>query len=209
MSKCCLGTKRYYYKYEYDTFEQPVLTSNGVVDSNSFAVFDNIGTSENATIFQAFDSNLTNYSIRYKSQGGGLNMYNPNPLNITLIKVKNSGGGSWGVRSVLTGQVLATNNKNNFKVLKNFSNSISAGGGEWEIDLSDNENYYTYYRIVGFTTSYGNAGASDQVFFADIKLTATEQKIIESTEEDYDFYLDKPIALLNKNEDNEFIAYKY
>lgn len=31
----------------------------------------------------------------------------------------------------------------------------------------------------------------------------------ESTEDDYDFYLDKPIALLNKNEDNNFIAYKY
>lgn len=189
-------TIRKYYKYQYNDFIQPVLTSNGVIGGHSFAVSNPGGWESSYPAFQAVDNNTGTISIFQKGTGYYFQFYNPNPLNVTNLNITNTGGDAWGTRALTAGSIMASNNGIDFVELLTYSNSVTGGNASWSIDLSSNADYYKYYRIITTGTSYANSGAASQCIIAELKITAQEQTIIEGTESDHDFYEDVAVYKL-------------
>jgi hypothetical protein len=183
-------TIRKYYKYQSENWIQPVLTGNGVVGSNGFAVSETGSWESSYPAFWAMDNATSTYNIFQKGTGYYFQFYNPNPLNVTNLNITNFAGDAWGTRALTAGSIMASNNGIDFVELLTYSNSVTGGSGNWNIDLSSNTEYYKYYRIIATSTSYANSGAVNQCMISELRITAKEQVPVESSEADYDVYED-------------------
>lgn len=187
--KCYVLKRKQYWKYQYQNWTQPVLTSDGIIGSNSFATSQTSLTESGYEAFRAFDNNTSTVCLFAKSTGY-FQWYNPNPLKITNMKLTNFAGDAWGTRALTAGSIQVSNNGSDFVELKTFTNSATGGGANWNIDLSTNTGYYKYYRIVCTGTSYAVSNAANQCHIAELKITATEQITVKATKNDYDFVTD-------------------
>lgn len=184
--------------YKYTNWTQPVLTSNGVIGSNSFAVSETGSWESSDPAFQAMDNNTGTVNIFQKGTGYYFQFYNPNPLNVTNLNITNFAGDAWGTRALTAGSIMASNNGIDFVELLTYSNSVTGGSASWNIDLSTNTGYYKYYRIIATGTSYSNNGAVNQCMINELKITAKEQITVENSESDYDFFRDVDVYKLPK-----------
>ena len=130
-------------------FEQPILSANGTLGGDSFAVTSNFTNSVNT--YLAF--NLTNTSIVYTNNATGeLVFYNPNALIVKSIK--------WitydNNRNPIDYSVEASNDGENYTSI--VSHQTATAGAETLIDLSINSTAYKYYKIIchAFNTNQGN-----------------------------------------------------
>lgn len=147
-------------------FVQPVLTANGELGGNSFAV---AASSEYSTSYMAWNAFDSTNSTTWSSLGNALpcyiTFYNPEPLNVTSLKLTNKEN----TEAFVTGKVYGSNDNNGWEVLATFTNpSPSVANAEWEVSLKSNEKYFKYYRISADTTQGTNVG------FANIAITANE-----------------------------------
>ena len=166
------------------SWKQPVFTSasdNGTLGGDKFA-FD-------AYLFDPYLGQATwrimsnpnsvgNYEDCGRvSWGGYWTIYNPNALNITSLKVMNMNH-SVTYRNCPIGGVNILGSKDgiNYTLLKSYTNTNGTGGAWWTIDMSNNTNYYKYYRIQHTTKSLAGDG-STSVGIARLIITAT-QKIV-------------------------------
>ena len=187
MQKAYKQTVRHYYKYVYNSFNRPNLTANGTIGENNFAVQ---ASSEygNYKAYLAFDgvysasSPSENYN-NYWCTGAGLYngyiiFYNPNPLNISSLKIQQPMGSHYYVSGILYG----SNNNVDWTQLATFTPSTTAYSF-YTLDL-EYVDYYKYYKIY-------IDGVNHSPALAEVEITATEKVAVESTSSDYDFYEDE------------------
>ena len=178
-------TVRTYYKYQYNDWTQPTLTANGSMGGSSFAVIcDNAESSY--PIYKAFDDNASTFSSINIGQPCEIIIYNPNPLRITNFEITNR----MEHNLAITGYTIygSTNNSNWVEIVSG-TNKLTSSGAVWNIDMSENQTAYKYYKIA--VTSATTDGGNFQV--AEINITAQEQIAVKASESDYDTYEDKLI----------------
>ena len=132
---------------------QPVLTENGTLGGNTFAVYcdDTIYTNSNPAYF-AFDNNSSTSAVfgvyNYKS----LTIYNPIPIKLKSFTwtQPNIGGGYC--------RLYASNDNLNWTLIHEEVSSPTEGTYTW--DFINNEISYKYFRFDGKSTSGGAFGVS-------------------------------------------------
>ncbi len=136
-------------------FEQPVLSANGTLGGDSFAV---AASSQHANIpggaWNAFNGTNTGVNDCWHSSGVNnewLTFYNPLPINVTKLTITNRNtttSGDWHL--VGSGTVYGSNDNSNWEELVEFTNpntTTDCGNASWEIDLSSNNKSYKYYKL--------------------------------------------------------------
>lgn len=179
-------TKRHrdYYKYIYQDWTQPVLTTNGVMGGNSFAVSTNVAQYSGSSAYHLFDnSSATNFHSNKGTTTGHIDLYNPKPLIITNIVMNNQTGNA--NRASSAGTVYGSDNGSSWEKIKEYTNSVQDGSASWSIDLSSNKKGYNYYRIE--STSGGSGG---YWVIGGLNITAQEREKIGGTAESADYYVD-------------------
>lgn len=196
--------KTRYYKYDYTAFAQPTLTQETpAVGGDDFAV-------EVSSIWydggwKAFDNVASTYWHAGRGLPQWLTFYNPFPLNVTSLEITNDPTGRPGIT---TGIVQASNDNLTWIDLKAFTNTVTAVGDSWSIDLSDNTEFYKYYRLYITGSSY----ISDNSYWAvisQINITATERKIIAGSASDYDYFDTVEVRKLVIGTEKKFYKYVY
>jgi hypothetical protein len=167
-----------YYKYVYQDWTQPVLTANGTMGGESFAVGQSSSYSSN-DFWKLFAATPSQWH-----SGKGLpqwvSWYNPNPLKVTKLFFKGHGSGNIG-----NGIIQACDDNESWVDVVSFSNTNSTG--DFEIDLSSNGTHYKYWRIY-ITSCYYNASGYYPLIAAGFNITAQEVIGTElSTPDDYDY----------------------
>ena len=183
------------YKYITQEWVQPILSANGTLGGNSFAVQANSNYSS-FYAYKAFDGNT---GTSWQSNGTSasatyLIFYNPNPLTVT--KITWNGTPTYG--TITAGIVYGSNSNGNWTQLATFSGGSTSGG---TMDLSSNTEYYSYYKIT--PTSWTDSGGTWTNGWAELKITATERVGEKEVEENGDFT--KDFYLLYK-ESNKYYA---
>lgn len=178
-------TIRTYYKYVYDSFSQPVLSANGTIGENAFAVLPS-AQDNSYPCWKAFDNNTSTFWCTAAKTLANQNivMYNPVQLNVTGISITNKNNNN---AAITAGTVYGSDDNLNWNELTTFTNSVTTALSVWSIDLSGNTEYYKYYKLA--ITSSGGA-SNNRGAITEVSLTATERTVEESTSSDYDFYID-------------------
>lgn len=134
-------------KAYWKTWQQPVLTSNGTMGGDSFAVSSNVvqyGASDCA-VYMAFDDKTnTQFHSTSGVLTGYIDWYNPKPLKITNIKITNQQ--SYDSRASTAGKIYGSNNGTDWTLLTSYTYNTSLGQ-IWNIDLSSNTQAFLYYRL--------------------------------------------------------------
>ena len=136
-------------------FEQPVLSANGTLGGDSFAV---AASSQHANIpggaWNAFNGTNTGVNDCWHSSGVNnewFTFYNPLPINVTKLTITNrnaTASGDWHM--VGSGTVYGSNDNSNWEELVEFTNpntTTDCGNASWDIDLSSNNKSYKYYKL--------------------------------------------------------------
>lgn len=167
-------TKRHYWKYQYLQWTQPVLTQNGTIGGDSFAV-DGPSTGTNYPVWAAFGNTTLFWAATDStSVAVTLYLYNPNPLKVSSLywKIKDNN------RYPTTWEWYGSNDNQTWTLINNGTNN----SGEFTLSFDDT-NGYTYFKLYMPTN---NRGVNAQT----ITLTAQERVVVAGTEQDYDFYTD-------------------
>ena len=183
-----------YYKKIETPFNQPVLTSDGTLGGSSFAVSTTGGVySSGHELYRGFDNNTATSYIATAGAKPIITMYNPIPLNITKFQVTNRTEGTANVE-IKQYKINVSNDGLTYTNIYSGTNSISAMGGIWNIDLSANNGYFKYYQIEVLSI-----GSVNYCEFAEIQITATEQTWQQCTKQEYDLLPDSDRMLDSSN----------
>ena len=155
---------------------QPILSANGTLGGNSFAVYTN-NQNSSYPAWKAFDGStsaesnewVTSIITTSTSQSLELIMYNPDAIRVTNISVTNR---RFNNTYASAGNVYGSNDNSSYTLLKTFTNNVATALTAWDIDLSSNTEFYKYYKIV--FTGIVCAGSAHYFGIAEITLTATE-----------------------------------
>lgn len=185
-----------YYKYVYEDWQQPVLTANGTMGGDSFAVSASSTQSGN-DFYKAFDGNIT--GTRWQSANSTdvqwLSFYNPKPLRVTALEIYNYYNVSDQYTSFYIKEAIiqGCDDGASWENIKTITSST------WVekiiVDLSDNKKAYKYYRVYVTDRAYYNTQYCS-LNINELVITAQQlTDIIESTKDDYDYAT--PIKILD------------
>lgn len=148
------------------SWKQPILTANGTMGGNSFAVEASSQYDATVPAWKAFDGTGTsNWVATTGVIPSWITFYNPVALNVTKLTILNRASDNDGV--ITAGEIQVSNNNSDWVTIKTFSNSVVGNTTAWEIDLSNNTEFYKYYRING--TSF----ARNYISIGEVKIQAT------------------------------------
>ena len=126
---------------------QPILTANGTMGGDSFAVSSNVAQYSGEDVYNAFNG-VTSSGNGFHSQSGTttgyIDMYNPTPIKITNFKIYNQNAPN---RASSAGTIYGSNDGTTWTEITTYTNSVQTAGGIWDISLSTNTAYYKYYRM--------------------------------------------------------------
>lgn len=159
------------------TFEQPVLTQNGIIGMDGFNVQASSEYSS-YTAWKAFAGTSDYWLATKTALPITYEFSNTKPLKITQLSFKTRNAGECPT----AGNVYASYDYENWVLLKEFTNDVTTAGSTWSIDLSDNDDYYCFYKIEATTMSTGTYWGTQ------IILTATYQNS-KTAEELYNEYI--------------------
>lgn len=174
-TKLTSKTERKYYKYEDEPWVQPVLTANGTMGGDSFAV--SATNNNEGEPYRMFDGDTSSsYYCQCRAESGTITFYNPQKICVTNINITGWTDSNWQVKNcVLSG----SNDGISWEQISTYNDAFISYN--WALS---NTNYYKYYKIDWVRNgSYG-------LLWREITLTATVEIVEESTEQDYDFYID-------------------
>ena len=184
--KLVLGTEKKFYKYIYRPFVQPILSSNGTIGGGHFATKASAEqTGYNRYAWKAFDNDVATMWAGDSSNAGWIEIYNPDPLNVTSIY--------WTFPASYTGhnpatlRVYAGDDENNLIILATIDTQAIYTGNSFTLDLSDNTNYYKIYRF----ETLGQVNTNTGLICGEMTITATAKILIETSRDDYDSYSDE------------------
>lgn len=148
-------------------FQQPILTANGTLGGDSFAVAS-YNAEANYPIWQGFDgSTSTNWLSNGDASSTYFIFYNPIPIKVTSLQITNRTGVDQQYnRAIRSGTVYGSNDNETYTQIGIFTNSDYTIGSIWSIDLSTNTNYYKYYKVEC-------VGDGTAVSFSEVKINAT------------------------------------
>ena len=162
--------------YNSNVFVQPVLTSNGTLGGNSFAVQSSSDWSESYPAWYAVDGSTSTWWASSGNSSSDFIFYNPIPLNVTQLSWSSSP--TYPNEYTTGGSILGSNDGTTWTTIMSYTNSTP----NTIISLSSNTNYYKYYKIS--STGYQESDFS----ITDLVITATsENPIVEYTEMPSDF----------------------
>lgn len=156
-------------------FVQPTLTSNGTLGGSSFAV-GSTGDINNRPQYYLFDNNSgTAFALRYRDDTKyPVTFYNPLPLKVTgLSFVVDQLGSITGYPTVI--QIDVSDDNVVWNTLGTYNNTSATPSIISTFDLSDNTNYYNYYKI----TVLNGTVDSDTT---QINITATERVSVSTAD---------------------------
>lgn len=152
---------------------QPTLGGNGTLGGESFACWTNTQSS-GYEAFRALDGTKTGSNGASAWNGQTLpaifTFYNPKPLRVTNLEIWNRTYGN--ICGITGGIVQGSNDNESWVNIKSFSNSITGHNVSWNIDLSDNNQGYKYYRL--YITSSTAYGGSYKPGMGELVITANE-----------------------------------
>lgn len=122
---------------------QPVITSNGTIGGSSFAV-SATQSHEGNPAHKMFDNN-TNGNWVSAGVEDDLILYNPTPIRIIKLGMTNRNESP--VRPIANGTIYGSNDGNVYTEITSFTNTVETQSGTWSVDLSNNANYYKYYKL--------------------------------------------------------------
>lgn len=197
------GDKINYYKYIDSEFVQPVLSANGTMGGNSFAVSAQTnGGAPNygrGTAYGACYPQTGSYNTY--SKGGApysaIILYTPNPTLITSFTYK----AVWNMAGSVRTSFFASNDNTSWDTL--YPSTYLAEGTQ-TINLT-NTTRYKYYKLNVQTTGGGN---HDGINISGVRIIGTERTVEEGTENDYDFTTTVQTIIAIKNAENKIFAVK-
>ena len=178
-------TERKYYKYTYSNFVQPVLTSN--VSDPSFIV---TGTSDTSN-WKLYDGSTSTGYTKYSAGS--------RPAFTSYISLDKP--------TCFTGFTVEQRKDNDdnrlghYYILSysddgiNYTDIINTGlkSANQFTQTFENDVYCRYYK---FYASPKGGSNNDEINVKEFSFTGTVRDAVESTESDYDFYIDKPLTSL-------------
>jgi hypothetical protein len=187
---------RYYFKYIYTSFSQPVLNSN---TGNSEFMVD--GTNGNSN-YLLFDNN---YNTGYHVYSGGgrpdftSNIHLKKPTcftGFTALSYKDNDDNHSGHYYIIYGSFDGVN-------YTQLINTGLQGASTYTVSFT-NTNYYNHYRI--YASPRGGYD-EDEIDIRDFSFSGTQRDVTKGTEENYDYYIDIPRIKLVK-EGTDIYTYK-
>lgn len=175
--------ERKYYKYQYNTWTQPVLSANGTIGGDSFACTQSSYYDSSLMAWHLFDSNDSTY---YESNGASpyVIFYNPVEINMTQLDILWRSPSSQN-SATSTISIYGSNDNSTWTTLASNITQTTLNNTTLSVDLSSNTEYYKYYKVQN-TTPY----QSVYWYAASFTITAVTKEIVEGTAQDYDFYED-------------------
>ena len=149
---------------------QPVLTSNGTLGGNKFAVQSKSNTSGSYHDWQAFDGNVNTWWISGETgtnadANANYYIYNPVPLHITNIYVN---GGSYYYEGRFNKLVVfGSNDNSNYTLIDNIQTTLQS---TYNLQIKNNKGY-KYYK---FNFQNTNNPSPGYISIKEITLTATQ-----------------------------------
>lgn len=178
-------------------FVQPVLTSNGTIGGDAFAVEADSVIDSNRDAFKAFDGNTVMNDASYdqwhssSGQPHWIKFYNPNPLSVSKVTIFNGAGNVMP----LDWQFQYSDDNNDWHTLVSGTNTELTQNGKWSFDVT-NSGSHKYYRF--YTTSSSGTDTS-YLGLTEIQITG---KVVD------DFVCDKPIYVLAPDDSFELEGYR-
>jgi len=180
---------RKYYKYQYSTFVQPILSANGTLGGNSFAVYINQLGDSSCVASRAFDNNASTFALILGPRegypdypNGYITFYNPIPLQVSAITIVPRSG----YQRIRKGIFQGSNDNITWSDLYTI-NTTTNDTATYNINSQD---AYKYHRIWIVQSDYTANYYYYYTAFTQLDITAQERLVVESTESDYDFYKD-------------------
>jgi hypothetical protein len=165
--------------FKWAPWTQPVLSANGTLGGSSFAV-DASSSYALYTPYKAFNnaSGLIGSWCPSDSISNGtyLIFYNPVPLRVASILVKNGSGDN---RAMPSGEIYGSDNGTDWNIICSFTNTVQLKNITWNIEVSSDK-AYKYHKVL--CTS---ATPSGLLYVDELDITAVT--IQEGTADDYDF----------------------
>ena len=153
-------------------FTPPILTANGTIGGNAFAVYASSENSpKNYGAWRCFDDASTTYYWQSAlTSPVYYTIYNPTPIKISNIHLKNRSSSRRGWTS---GSVQGSNDNSNWtNILSSWTNSAVTAGAEWDIAANSSVNY-KYNRIT--FSSYVSGSGLGYPGIIQMTLTSTYQ----------------------------------
>lgn len=135
---------------------QPELTADGILGGNSFAV--SAPYYSNCYTWYAFQSNTTSYSYSwyYNANQADYIFYNPIPLKVTNINVRNRASlNSGGL--IKTVKVYGSNDNSSWTFLTTYTSSQTSAGSTFDVSLNNNTSFFKYYKLNVASVTNSNA----------------------------------------------------
>lgn len=167
-----VNTPKYLKKVVVETpWEQPILSANGTMGGNSFAVEASSQSSSTEQAYYAFDG-LKN--SRYSASANSATFYwiawyNPEPIRISSLSIYNANYS--GATGPTGGTVQGSNDGSTWVDIKTFTNSTTAINQTWTISVNSNTSY-KYHRI--YVPSSNFTGSVARARFGEITITAID-----------------------------------
>lgn len=162
-------------------FSQPLLTSDGTLGGNSFAVSTNNYYSAEYAAYKAFNGNLGDgYSsnVNPSNQTIYLTFYNPAALSVSELRFTNVPAGLTS-SSPKDFSVQGSNDNSSWVTIGSFTNTNNTNGATWPISLSGG--FYKYHRLAitsaNTTQPYVNIG--------EISISATSESVARQIKKVY------------------------
>ena len=144
-----------FYQYVIRDWTPPVLTADGVMGGDNFAVSaSSVSTDYNQYAFHQFRGAVDSLGSGWigNAPTQWFTFYNPNPLNITEIVL----GDNNGTTTYLAKNFTFQGSNDNYTWTTLYTNS-SRTTGNLTISLPDNTNYYKYHRFYITSVVSGSA----------------------------------------------------
>lgn len=155
----------------YRKWEQPILSANGTLGGDEFAVASNIPQHTSGQVWRGFDrNNSTLFHSDINSTTGYIDIYNPVPICVREFKFRIQAEGSsiFYSRTTAAGNIYGSDDGTNWTLIKAYTNPIPTTL-EFSINVSENVDFYKYYR-------FESTACSDVYWtFAELSLTAYDQ----------------------------------
>ena len=179
------AVKRSYYKYQ--DWEQPVLTENGTMGGDSFAVSQSSVLSGDASGYAWFAFDGLGSTTRWHSANSipaWISWYNPIPLKISNVNVTNRAlDGSYPNAY----QLQYSDNNSTWTTVVS-GNGTSGDSVSWDIPVT-HDTAHKYWRLYVTSALGSNSG-----YVAVGEIVITAQELVAGTSSDYDYYTDKLLS---------------
>lgn len=166
-------------------FVQPVLSADGTMGGDSFAVAISDYSSLGGSAYYAFDGTTSTKVYTYASSAVGcsfnLVMYNPKSLKVSKLSITNNADSP--CLPVVNYAVYGSNDNSTWTELVTGTNTNTTVAGTWNINITT-DNYYKYIKFACLSGSPHSSGYYAQV--SEVKISATyKDSAIFCTEENW------------------------